>query len=391
MIRREIEKKIKYLAGKFPVVSLTGPRQSGKTTLIRHVFNDKPYLSLEDPDNLEYAQTDPRGFLNDHPGGALLDEVQKAPALFSYIQTITDVAGKNGMFILSGSQNFLLLEKISQSLAGRVAILKLLPFSFRELANARVEYGGYEEYIFRGFYPRLHSENLTPADFYPGYISTYLERDVRQIKNITDTVKFLTFIRLCAARAGQLLNYSSLANETGVSVETIRNWMYVLEAGYICFLLKPFYKNFNKRIIKSPKLYFYDTGIICSLLNIQSVDQLKDHYIKGNLFENLIIAETVKKSYHIGKDPSIYFWQNKTGHEVDIIFDMVPVPVAADIKSGRTFQTGFMKSLEYWIKTTGAKHENQYIIYGGDQNQNRKGIQVKGWKKFLMQDITGRV
>jgi predicted AAA+ superfamily ATPase len=387
MIRRKLELKLKYLAGKFPVVSLTGPRQSGKTTLIRHVFKDKPYLSLEDPDNFEYAHTDPRGFLKDYPDGVVLDEVQKVPALFSYIQTTSDIAGKNGMYILSGSQNFLLLEKISQSLAGRVAVLRLLPFSFNELERGKIEFSTYEEYIFKGFYPRLHAEGITPVDFYPYYISTYIERDVKQIKNITDTVNFLKFIRLCAARAGQILNYSSLSNETGVSVETIRNWIYVLEASYICFLLKPYYKNFNKRIIKSPKLYFYDTGIICSLLNIQSVDQLKNHYLKGNLFENLIIAEIIKKSFHNGKEPSVYFWQNKTGHEVDIVFDTIPEPAGAEIKSGKTFQPEFLKNLEYWIKTSKSGPEGQLLIYGGDQNQVRKGIQVKSWKKFLKQDF----
>ncbi len=385
MIRRELENKLKYLSGKFPVVSLTGPRQSGKTTLVRHIFKNKPYLSLEDPDNFEYAHTDPKGFLNDYPYGAVLDEIQKVPALFSYIQTITDVAGKNGMYILTGSQNFLLLEKISQSLAGRVAILKLLPFSFTELKYVGIEFDDYEDYILKGFYPRLHAEGITPADFYPYYINTYIERDVRQIKNITDSAGFLKFIRLCAARAGQILNYSSLSIEAGVSVETIRNWVHILEASYICFLLKPYYKNFNKRIIKSPKLYFYDTGIICSLLNIQSVDQLKDHYIKGNLFENLIIAEILKKSFHHGEDPSVYFWQNKTGLEIDLVFDKIPEPSGAEIKSGKTFQPEFLKNLEYWVKTSKSGPERQLVIYGGDQQQVRKGIQVKGWKEFLKQ------
>jgi len=309
------------------------------------------------------------------------------PVLFSYIQTITDIAGKNGMYIISGSQNFLLLEKISQSLAGRAAILKLLPLSFNELENVKIEFESYEEYIYQGFYPRLHAEKITPPDFYPSYISTYIERDARQIKNITDTAKFLKFIRLCAARSGQILNYSSLSNEAGVSVETIRNWIYVLEASYICFLLKPYYKNFNKRIVKSPKLYFYDTGIICYLLGIQSTYQLNNHYLKGNLFENLIIAEAIKKSFHNGKDPSFYFWQNKTGHEVDLVFDSTHETAGAEIKSGKTFQVDFLKNLEYWIKTTKAKPENQFLIYGGNQQQNRNGILVKNWKEFLRQDI----
>jgi hypothetical protein len=383
MIKREIASKLKYLASKFPVISLTGPRQSGKTTLIRNVFYDKPYLSLEDPDNFEYAQSDPRGFLSDYKSGAVLDEVQKVPVLFSYIQTNTDVAGKNGMYILSGSQNFLLLEKISQSLAGRVAILKLLPFSFNELESERIQFDSYEEYMYNGFYPRLHAEKIEPADFYPNYISTYIERDVRQIKNISDTTKFLKFIRLCAARSGQVLNYSSLSTEIGVSVETIRNWMYVLEASYICFLLKPYHKNYNKRIVKSPKLYFYDTGVICSLLGIQSAEQLNNHYLKGNLFENLIIAETLKKYHNNGKEPPVYFWQNKTGHEVDMVFDSVDEPSGAEIKSGKTFQVEFMKNLEYWIKTTKARPENQIIIYGGNQQRTGRGIKVMNWKEYL--------
>ncbi len=287
MIARTLLPKLLSQARAFPVVTLTGPRQSGKTTLVRAAFPDMPYVSLEAPDMRQFALSDPRGFLANYPGGVILDEVQHVPDLFSYIQVIVD-ENRQARFILTGSSNFLLMERISQSLAGRTAVLTLLPFSFEELPPGPE---AYEERIFCGGYPPLYDRGLTPTDFYPAYIQTYVEKDVRLLKNIGDLNAFIQFTQLCAGRIGQPINYASLASDAGISPNTAKSWLSVLEAAYVLYRLQPFYRNFNKRLIKSPKLYFYDTGLACSLLGIRSAEQVGLHYLKGALFENLIISE----------------------------------------------------------------------------------------------------
>ena len=302
MIERTLQTKLLEFVKKYPIVTLTGPRQSGKSTLLRHSFPDYKYISLEDPDIRLFATDDPRGFLATYPDKTIIDEVQRVPALFSYIQTHVDKEGREGMYLLAGSHNFLLMESINQSLAGRTAILKLLPFSHVEMQKSGILPQTVDKEIFQGAYPRLYDKDLTPSDYYSFYIQTYVERDVRLMKNIGDLSKFIRFIKLCAGRIGQLLNQSSLANECGVAVSTISAWISVLEASYICYLLKPDYNNYAKRLVKAPKLYFYDTGLACSLLDIRTPEQVSTHFLRGGLFENLVINEFIKATYIRGKN-----------------------------------------------------------------------------------------
>jgi uncharacterized protein len=344
MISRDLAIKAQSLSEKFPVVAITGPRQSGKSTLIKSLFADKPYVSLEDLDMRLLAETDPRGFLSNYPNGAVLDEVQRVPSLFSYIQTITDAKNETGMFILSGSQNFLLMQNIAQSLAGRVALLKLLPFSYEELKTTEFNNNVVDEVLFKGFYPRLYDKKIDPIDYYPNYIKTYLERDVRTLKNINDLSQFTRFMKLCAARIGTVLNYSSLANDCGVAVNTIKAWIGVLEASYVVYLLPPYYQNFNKRLVKSPKIYFYDTGLASALLGIQTSEQLSTHFLRGGLFENLIISEVLKFYYNQGQDAPCYFWQDQTGKEIDLIVEMPHTIKAFEIKSSMTLNKEFFNN-----------------------------------------------
>jgi predicted AAA+ superfamily ATPase len=382
MIKRNLEFKLRELATKFPVISLTGPRQSGKTTLVRQVFPDYHYVSLEEPDTRLYAQSDPRGFLGSHPDGLILDEVQRVPDLFSYIQSIVDKTDKTGQFILTGSQNFLLLEKISQSLAGRVAILKLLPFSLDELKNAKIHYSQYEPVLRQGFYPRLYDKNIAPEDYYPNYIQTYLERDVRQIKNITDLNAFTRFLKLCAGRTGQLINLSAMGQEAGITHSTAKAWISLLETSYILFLLYPHHRNFNKRLVKSPKLFFFDTGLACSLLGISQASQIVTHYLRGSLFENMIIADIYKNFSNEGKEPPITFWRDKTGHEIDLLIesgnDLHPV----EIKSGQTISGDFFRDLKFFEDLSGQTGHQATLIYGGDGDQKWNGIQVRSWQNL---------
>ncbi len=383
MISRTLENKIKELATKFPVISLTGPRQSGKTTLVRHTFPGYHYVSLEEPDTRLNAQTDPRGFLRNHPDGLIIDEVQRVPELFSYIQSFADESDRTAQFILTGSQNFLLLEKISQSLAGRVAILKLLPFSLNELDKANIRYSHFDPFLLQGFYPRLYDKKIAPDDYYPNYIQTYIERDVRQIINITDLNVFTRFLKLCAGRIGQLVNLSSLGQEAGITHATARAWISLLEASYIVFLLHPHHRNFNKRLVKSPKLYFYDTGLACSLLGIREVTQVETHYLRGSLFENLVIADIFKSFTNTGKEPPITFWRDKTGHEIDLLVesgnDLHPV----EIKSSQTISPNFFKDLNFYKDVSGMQEKPAMLIYGGDKDQTWHDIQVRSWMQGL--------
>ena len=386
MIPRETATIIIKLRKQFPVITLTGPRQSGKTTLLRSIYNDIPYVSLEDIDIRNTAINDPRGFLNNFPKGAVLDEVQRTPELFSYIQGIVD-ENKEIHFVLSGSQNFLLLENISQSLAGRAAILKLLPFSMSELQNEGLIPDSYEQLIFKGMYPGIYDRDIEPGFFYPSYISTYIERDVRQIKNIENLNSFSNFLQLCAGRTGQIVNLNSLATDAGISPNTAKSWLSILEASYIIFFLQPYYKNFNKRIIKSPKLYFYDTGLACSLLGISSADQVKTYHSKGALFENLIITELMKSRLHHGVNPRFYFWQNKTKQEIDLIIDKPEGPVPIEIKSGMTMNDSYFTNLKYWQKITDEKSEYLNVIYGGNTDLKTSIGNYISWSSSHMHNI----
>ena len=366
MINRTLQTALEHLVARYPIITLTGPRQSGKSTLLKHAFPEYRYISLEDLDMREFAANDPRGFLNSFPRQVILDEAQRVPSLFSYIQTHVDEADEVGMYLLAGSHNFLLMENVNQSLAGRTAILKLLPFSRREMLDGGILPKTVNEQIYYGAYPRLYDKGLHPDEFYPYYIQTYVERDVRQLKNIGNLSRFTRFIKLCAGRIGQLLNLSSLAVECGISVPTASSWLSVLEASYICYLLRPDWNNFSKRLVKSPKLYFYDTGLACSLLDIKSPEQLDLHFSRGALFENMVINEFVKKAWNKGRETDLRFWRDNQGNEVDLLVYEGDKPLAFEIKSSGTFQPSFFKGLTKWADITGVDTNRLHVIYGGD-------------------------
>ena len=377
MIKRTAEKELLLLAGLFKTVAVIGPRQSGKTTLVRTVFSNKPYVSLENPDIRSFAEQDPRGFLDQYPDGAILDEAQRTPQLFSYLQQVLDESNETGQFILTGSNNFLLQESISQSLAGRVAYLQLLPFSLSELKHS-VEIADGDEMIFKGLYPPVYDRGIPPDKWFQNYIRTYIERDVRQLKNISNLSVFEKFIRLCAGRCGQLLNLSSLAIETGVDHKTIASWIGVLESSFIIHLLRPHHQSFNKRLVKMPKLYFYDTGLVCSLLSIRSKEQVREHPLRGNLFENFIVGELIKERFNRGLLSNLYFWRDNSGNEIDVILDEAGSLYPIEIKSGKTITSDYFKGLLFWNKLI--PDVGGSVIYGGDTDQNRSnGMQVISW------------
>ena len=382
MIDRTATQKILELAQAFKAVALTGPRQSGKTTLAKAVFSDKPYASLENPDNRRYAEQDPRGFLGQFPSGAILDEIQRTPELFSYLQEILDNSSERGMYILTGSNNFLLQQSISQTLAGRIAHLFLLPFSLSELGAAHLLPPTDNELMLKGFYPPLYDQNLPVGDWCRNYIRTYVERDVRQIKNINDLLTFERFMALLAGRCGQELNMSALGVEVGVDSKTVQAWLSVLESSFIVYLLKPHHKNFNKTIVKRPKVYFYDTALVCSLLRIRTVELLTHHPLRGAIFENMVITELVKKCLNAGEDVNLSYWRDKTGREVDVVVDEGLNLLPIEIKSGQTIQNEYFNNIDYWNKLSGEKQA--VILYGGTQTQQRSnGTQVMNWRGYL--------
>ena len=376
MIERSLKPKLISLAQKFQVVTLTGPRQSGKTTLVRNAFPALPYVSLEEPDIRQIALSDPRGFLSNYPAGAVLDEIQHAPELFSYIQRLVD-EDRTIQFVLTGSSNFLLMEKISQTLAGRTAILRLLPFSLKELEPFSEPY---ETLIFKGQYPRVYDRDLPPTDFYPSYIQTYVERDVRMIKNIGDINAFIQFTQLCAGRIGQPLNYASIANDAGISPNTAKSWLSVLESSYILYRLQPFHRNFNKRLVKSAKLYFYDTGVACSLLGIKSQEQVGTHYLKGSLFENLILNEFIKRFSNRGENRQPFYWQDNRGREIDCVLEEGNRLTAVEIKAGKTMSASYFETLQYWQNLMEATEHQEYVIYGGDQSMRTTAGELVSWR-----------
>lgn len=382
MIDRILKDKLVQLAGKFPLVSVTGPRQSGKTTLIKSVFPNYEYTSLEDPDVRLHAAEDPRTFLASSER-MIIDEIQRVPELFSYIQTITDKSGLTGQFIISGSQSFLLNERISQSLAGRVAILNLLPFSLSELKEVSRSYSSYEEQIYTGFYPRLYDQQIDPLDFYPNYLQTYIERDVRLLKNIHDLNLFVRFMKLLAGRTGQLINLTSLSNDAGITVNTVKSWLSVLETSFIIFLLQPHHKNFNKRLVKTPKLYFHDTGLACSLLNLESAEQLKSHYLLGGLFENYVLSELVKNRYNLGKRNNCYFWRDNKGMEIDCIIDTGDKLVPIEIKAGRTFTSDYFKNIKYYKGLSDNLSDEPIVVYGGEKSRQTSNGKLVAWNQVI--------
>ena len=380
IVKRDISSKLKRLVKQYPIVSVTGPRQSGKTTLVKSCFPNKPYVSLEDPDVRIFAIDDPRSFLKQYEIGAIFDEVQNTPDLFSYVQTMVDRKNRNGLFILTGSQNFLLLEKISQTLAGRTAVLRLLPYSLNELSKVNKFPANVYQAIMKGGYPRLYQSRTDVHDWCGNYIQTYIERDVRTIQNIGNLQDFQRLLSLCANRVGQLINLTSLANDCSLSHNTVKSWISVLEASYIIFLLKPHFKNFNKRLVKTPKLYFYDTALVCYLLGIKDETEIINHYNRGALFENFILSEIVKYFCNKGEVPPVYFWRNKTGHEIDCLIDKGRELIPVEIKSGETVNNDFFRNIKYWHTLT--KPQESYLIYGGGEDQKRSIANVLSWSNL---------
>lgn len=382
MIARTLATKMLHLKDKFPILTLTGPRQAGKTTLLKALFNDYRYVSLENPNNLEFALTDPVGFLKKYDTYTIFDEVQKAPQLFSYLQTKVDEDKIMGQYILSGSQNFQLLEKITQSLAGRTVIFKLLPFSFSELKSGDLFKNTIQEACFYGSYPSVFDRNIDPQDYYAPYLENYVERDMREIINIKDLRLFRKFVKLCAGRVGQLINFSAIANDCGISTPTVQAWFSVLESCFIVFTLPPYFENFTKRVVKSPKLYFYDTGLVCHLLEIEAAKYLPLHPLRGAIFENLIVSEFIKNKHHKHTHKEFYFWQDSAGKEIDIVTKNPTGFDTFEIKSGETITSEFFKNLNYFERTVEPLDVNKTLVYGGDETQIRTDLTVLSWKNI---------
>lgn len=394
-LKRHLSPWLEKAAQQYPVVALTGPRQSGKTTLVKAIFPKHEYVNLESPETRDFAQSDPKGFLGQFDRPVIIDEAQRVGDLFSYVQTIVDESQKPGQFILTGSQNFLLLDQVSQSLAGRCAILHLLPFSRPELAGEKMmdiekvggpvrrrpgSDGDLFEMLHTGGYPRIHDLHLDPQDWLRNYYRTYIERDVRSILNVGDLDAFGRFMGLCAGRVGQLLDLTSLGNDCGISHTTARRWLSVLETSFLVKLLQPHHRNFSKRLIKSPKLYFLDTGLLCYLLRIRTPDDLRLHASRGGIFESWILSETIKNFVHRGQEPDIYFWRDSSGHEVDLVIETGNVLTAVEIKSGQTFTKDFLAGLKYWRNLPGNENSLAALVYGGGDSYTRQDTAVTSWR-----------
>lgn len=375
MVKRDITTELIEAAGEYPVVTIFGPRQSGKTTLVQMTFPEKMYYSLEEPDVRIAAETDPRGFLTKLPEGGVLDEIQRLPGLLSYIQGIVDQKKKAGMFILTGSHQPGLHQSVSQSLAGRTAVLTLLPFSLSELRNYRKNWEPFE-LIVKGAYPRVHDKDLKPSRFFNGYMQTYIERDVRALINLKDLRSFQQFFTLLAGRIGQVVNYTSLSNDVGVSATTIKNWISVLKASFVVFELSPFFENIRKRVVKSPKIYFSDVGLATYLLGIETSEQVSRDPLRGGLYENLLILEILKSRLNYGKRPELFFYRDTHGNEVDLIIRATRNLIPFEIKSAVTFTPDFLKGIEHFREIAGDRCSKGYVLYNGHDEYTLKGIRI---------------
>lgn len=384
MVNRSIVKAVHRAMKYYPVIAITGPRQSGKTTLIKNMFNDYRYVSLENPDNRDFAIRDPNGFLEMFNHKVIFDEIQRVPSLFSFIQTMVDDQNLMGNFILSGSQNFNLIKHLTQSLAGRVAIFKLLPFDFQELRQHSATLPSYNEMIVRGCYPALFSREIPSTTFYSNYIQTYVERDLTELLNLKDLLMFRTFLKLCASRVGQQLNMANISNEAGISVQTAKSWLSILESSFIVYRLSPFYNSFNKRLVKSAKLYFYDTGLVSYLLGIRSGDALQKSQFKGPLFENMVINEYIKQSYHNDLNHEFYYWRDSNGREVDLLVSNQTKYDVVEIKATQTIFSNLFDQLDYLKAIGGEVIDRRILVYGGAQSQSRTDYQVWAWDQLAI-------
>lgn len=383
MFVRNLQNKLIEFAQQFSCVFLTGPRQSGKTTLLKISFPHYQYISLENPNTLAAVMYDPVGFFKDQSINWIIDEAQEYPDLFKFLQGFIDTNPQMGRFILSGSQNFLLNEKITQSLAGRAGVLELLPLTYKEYLSAKNSIDIWE-YLFKGQYPQISSQDFSSNNWTPSYIRTYVERDVRTILGVQNLLKFQTFLKLCAARHGQLLNLNALATDAGISQTTATAWISVLEASYLCFRLMPYFKNYNKRLIKMPKLYFFDSGIVCFLLGIESSEQLRFHAMRGAIFEGFIISEMLKKRFNLGKSSNLYFWRDHQGLEIDMLEETPLGITLSEIKSSATFQTDFLNNLKKFTKLD--PEAEQRLIYCGNETFTQANAQVQAWDSFCLRD-----
>ena len=386
-IQRQAENTLKRLSKGFPVIALTGPRQSGKTTLACRVFPNKPYRTLEDPETRQLALSDPRAFLAQFPDGAILDEIQRTPELFSYLQGVVDGKQQMGLFIITGSQQFGLLEAITQSLAGRVGLVELLPLSLYEIASAKkIDRHRLNHIMFSGGYPALYNnirgQALEPSDWFRAYVTTYIERDVRQVLGVRDLASFERFVRMCASRSGQLLNLQALAADCGISASNARQWMSVLETSYVVRLLQPWHENFGKRLVKMPKLYFLDTGLLCWLLRVENATALATHAMRGAIFETWVIAEVLKHRLNQGLSPDIYFWRDSHGVEIDLLFEHNNLMHAVEIKSGTTFSHDWLKGCQKFQRYANARYGQSTVVYAGENSFETQAINVKSWLGF---------
>jgi len=363
------------------LVTVTGPRQSGKTTLVKKVFPNKPYVTLEDPDSRHMADTDPRRFLERFPHGAIIDEIQRVPHLLSYMQTIVDASGTSGLFIVTGSAQFELLNSINQSLAGRTALLRLLPFAAEEIHTITKSFS-LNEILYTGSYPRIYDKKLNPTEALSFYVNTYIERDVRQLLNVKNLSQFETFLRLCAARTAQILNLSHLGNDCGIKHNTVAAWISILEASYLIFRVKPHFNNFSKRLIKSPKIYFYDVGVAAYLLGIQDASQLESHPLRGYLFETYIMSELMKKRFNAVKGNNLYFFRDNVGNEVDAVLDYADKVLPIEIKSGATFSEDMLKGLHHYSKLTHNFVSTPSLIYGGTTSFLHKDFSIVSFRNI---------
>ena len=388
MITRELQPHLKEVASRHPVVTLTGPRQSGKTTLCRSAFSDKPYVSLEPPDQREFALADPRGFLKRFPGGAVVDEIQRASSLLSYIQEIVDQSPLPGRFVLTGSQNLGLLAGVTQTLAGRTALLNLLPLSLAEVRRFPQPPQDLENVLWTGGYPRIFDRGLPPSEWLASYVATYVEREVRQVLQIGDLLTFQAFLRMCAGRAGQLLNLSGLGADCGITHATARSWISVLEATYIAFRLPPLHVNIGKRLIKTPKLYFYDSGLLCYLLGIRTPDQLEVHPLRGSIFESWVASEILKAYLNRGQTPQMFFFRDRAGTEVDFVLDRGTDWLGVEVKAGRTVASDYFSGLDQLRQSFASKTKKQVrpfravVVYGGSDRQTRQAAELLPWSEL---------
>lgn len=379
MIPRQASQTLQRLSRGFPVLAITGPRQSGKTTLARATFPDKPYVSLENPDIRGFAESDPRAFLAGFPDGAILDEVQRTPELFSYLQGLVDGDGRMGLFILTGSQQFDLRSRITQSLAGRVGLVHLLPFSQVELRQTPTPPADLETALYKGAYPPLYMRELRPHDWLSAYVATYLERDLHQLIQVRGLKTFQVFLRMCAARTGQLLNLSALANDCGITHHTAKAWLSVLEASYLLFLLPPHHRNLGKRLTKSPKLYFLDTGLACWLMGIHDQEPLRFHAQRGALFEAWVVAELLKGRFNRGLPSNLYFWRDSAGNEIDVLLDQGERLLPIEIKAGTTINPDYFSGLNKWRALAGDAALQPLLIYAGSEAQTRTQADILPW------------